>query len=507
MKVRFPLYSKILLWLVLNFVILALIFFVFVSGQLHLGLDFLIAGKAGERIQSVSEVVSSSLSEAPRTRWNEILQRLGSSYHVQFLLYRNDGEQLAGDESTSVPKAVLNNVMENRRLPQPPEQVGVGEPGRPPRPEDDFGPPEAGPQGPLRRPVVPDPLLTGPHSRFIVHTSDPSQYWVGVRMKVDVPGRPGPSPPMTLLIMSRSLQGGGLFFDFVPWIGVGLGVLVVSALLWFPLVRGITRSIREITRASEEVAAGNFEVRVKDGRNDELGRLGGSINRMTERLAGFVSGQKRFLGDIAHELCTPIARVQMALGVLEQRANSEQSSYVEDVREEVQHMSSLVNELLSFSKASLEPARIKLKAVDLKPIIDQVIHREGNTEVNIQTEIAEHLQIMAEPDLLHRALANVLRNAVRYASEAGPIVISASKEGANEVLISIADSGSGVPEAAIAQLFDPFYRIDVSRARETGGVGLGLAIVKTCVESCGGQVSCRNRKPSGFEVLVRLKAA
>jgi two-component system sensor histidine kinase CpxA len=129
-----------------------------------------------------------------------------------------------------------------------------------------------------------------------------------------------------------------------------MGVLLVSALLWFPFVRGITRSITEITRASEQVAPGNFEVRVKRKRNDELGRLGESVNRMTERLAGFVTGQKRFLGDIAHELCTPIARVQMALGILEQRADSEQISYVEDVREEVQHMSSLVNELLSFSR-------------------------------------------------------------------------------------------------------------------------------------------------------------
>jgi signal transduction histidine kinase len=505
MKVRFPLYSKILLWLVLNLAILALIFFVFIGGQLNLGADFLISGKAGERIQSVTDVITSTLGETPRSKWDEVLKRLSNSYHVQFLVYRNEGEQMAGD-GVKVPKEVMDRVTENLRL--HPEQRDAFDPQRPPPPGGDFGPPEARGQGPPRGPANADPgPPTGPRSRFVVHTSNPKQYWVGVRVKIDPPDWAGPPPRLTLLIMSTSLQGGGLFFDFVPWIGVALGVLVVSALLWFPFVRGITRSITEITRASEQVAAGNFEVRVKRKRNDELGRLGESVNRMTARLSGFVTGQKRFLGDIAHELCTPIARVQMALGVLEQRADSEQVSYVEDVREEVQHMSSLVNELLSFSKASLEPSKIKLRVVRLKPIVEQVIHREGNSEVNVQTEVNEHLEVLADPDLLHRALANILRNAIRYAGEAGPIVISARTEERDKIFISVSDSGSGVPEAALAQLFDPFYRLDASRARETGGVGLGLAIVKTCVESCAGRVSCHNRSEGGFEVVVELGAA
>jgi two-component system sensor histidine kinase CpxA len=144
--------------------------------------------------------------------------------------------------------------------------------------------------------------------------------------------------------------------------------------------------------------------------------------------------------------------------------------------------------------------------VRLKPIVEQVIHRERNNELNVQMEVNEDLEVLADPDLLHRALANILRNAIRYAGEAGPIVISARTKEKDKVLISVADSGSGVPETALAQLFDPFYRLDASRARETGGVGLGLAIVKTCVESCAGRVSCHNRSQGGFEVVVELGA-
>src|SRR5439155_20847176 len=135
---------------------------------------------------------------------------------------------------------------------------------------------------------------------------------------------------------------------------------VFSALLWFPLIRGITRSIGQMTQATREIAEGRFDGRVNERRRDELGALGQSVNRMAARLAGFVTGQKRFLGDTSNELCSPIARIQMALGILEQRADEKQKAYVADLREEVQHISNLVNELLSFSKASLGASTVTL---------------------------------------------------------------------------------------------------------------------------------------------------
>ena len=106
--------------------------------------------------------------------------------------------------------------------------------------------------------------------------------------------------------------------------GVGFACVLVSVLFWLPLVRGITHSISQITRATEQIAAGRFDARVATGRRDELGRLGEAINQMATRLSGFVTGQRRFMGDIAHELCSPIARIQMALGILEHRADEKQ---------------------------------------------------------------------------------------------------------------------------------------------------------------------------------------
>jgi two-component system sensor histidine kinase CpxA len=311
--------------------------------------------------------------------------------------------------------------------------------------------------------------------------------------------------PATLVLVSRDLNAGGLLMDSKPWLWAGAGALLFSVLFWIPLVRHITKPIRSMQHVTAEIAGGNFEARLNERRRDELGALGSSINRMASRLAGFVAGQKRFTGDIAHELCSPLARMQMALGILEERADEKARPYVNDVREEVQHMSSLVNEVLSFSKASLGASHVRLQPVNLRQVVERAIKRESHDGAVIQNEVAAEVTALADAELIARAIANLLRNALRYAGDAGPIIVSAQGSESG-VQLTVADNGPGVPESELPKLFDPFYRVDTSRARETGGAGLGLSIVKTCVESCGGAVVCRNRQPGGFEVEMTLRS-
>jgi two-component system sensor histidine kinase CpxA len=113
---------------------------------------------------------------------------------------------------------------------------------------------------------------------------------------------------------------------------------------------------------------------------------------------------------------------------------------------------------------------------------------------------------MARPEYVYRSLGNVLRNAIRYAGECGPITISAHLND-GKVSIVVADRGPGIPEAELEEVFKPFYRPEYARQRETGGVGLGLAIVRTSIEACGGTVRCRNRADKGLEVEIQLPAA
>jgi two-component system sensor histidine kinase CpxA len=198
--------------------------------------------------------------------------------------------------------------------------------------------------------------------------------------------------------------------------------------------------------------------------------------------------------------------MEMALGVLEQQSGEQQQGYVNDVREEVRHMSTLVNELLSFTKAGLRSKEIELRPVLLADVCARVMAREAHDGADLVVNVHPGLKVLAEPDLLARAIANVLRNAVRYAGHAGPIVITATTRD-GEVVLSITDRGPGVPPETLHRLFDPFYRPETARTREGGGTGLGLAIVKSCVEACGGSVDVKNALPSGLAVIMILRRA
>lgn len=517
----FPLYAKILLWFFLNLLLLGVLFWVLFGAQFRLRPEWLLSGGAEARIESLTDVILSELNERPRSDWDAILQRFNRAYPLQFFVFREDGGQMAGSV-VQLPPPVLARLREPRR---PGRWAGMGlrdESGRGFRQREGPGretglAPDWPRQGPLRRqgpPWLDGPAEEGPpglfqpaipRPKFVVRTSSPTRYWLLVRAALDE-APPARRTPATLVIASGSLSGGGLFFDMRPWLGAALGAVALSALFWLPLVRSITRALAQMTEATRQIAQGRFDVRVHERRRDELGSLGQSINQMAERLAGFVTGQKRFLGDIAHELCSPLAKMRLALDILEQRADEGQKPYIGSASEKAAHMASLVNELLSFSKAALGASSLKLGPVSLCEAAEKARKREAAEGVTVEVEVPEDLVVEAETELLQRALANLLRNAIRYAGQAGPITLSALREG-NEAVVTVADRGPGVPEAELARIFDPFYRLDYSRDRTTGGVGLGLAIVKTCIESCGGTVACRNRQPSGLEVSVRLRMA
>ena len=483
---HFPLSAKILCWFFLNLALLAVLFGAVLGAQFHLGQDWLLSG-ANDRIDALSDIIISELGQEPAADWSATLHRFDTGYHgkVQFLAFDDDGGQMAG-AATPLPAEVRHRLTR----PHPP--------GPPPRSDDAppplFGPPPDGP---------PPGLESRP--KFMVHTGDPSRYWVIVRAGLRQPGQPRPDP-LSLVMVSDSLGAGGLFFDVRPWITFGAAALVLSVLLWFPLVRGINRSLTQMTEATRQIAAGRFDTRVPERRRDELGDLGHAVNQMAARLAGLVGGQKRFLGDVAHELCSPLAKLRVCLGILDQRAPEDQKTYVASAEGEAAHMASLVNELLSFSKASLGGSALQLRPVNVRQAVDQAASREAVAEAPPRIDVAPDLTVMADAELLARALSNLLRNAVRYAGAAGEISISARRDD-SEVCIAVSDHGPGVPDAELPRLFDPFYRVEDSRDRATGGVGLGLAIVKTCVETCGGTVQCHNRRPSGLEVIIRLPRA
>jgi two-component system sensor histidine kinase CpxA len=280
------------------------------------------------------------------------------------------------------------------------------------------------------------------------------------------------------------------------------GAMVLSILFWLPFAFALTRQLQRMAAATSKIAGGNFDLRLSPTRDAEFEEIAQSVNTMASQLHALVRGQKRFLGDVAHELCSPVSRMQAALALLEDGAkDAETSRYLTVLREELDDMSGLIGELLQFSKAG-SPREIALQTVSLASLVARVVAREA-AGVTVKCDIPDTLTVQTEPALLSRALGNVLRNAIRYAGGAGPIIVSAAPEQGGIALV-VADSGRGVPSESLPRLFDAFYRPDPARERESGGTGLGLAIVKTCVEACGGRVAARNRLSSGLEVVFAL---
>jgi two-component system sensor histidine kinase CpxA len=504
MKWRLSLQTKILLLAFLNIALLVTVFLVFARVQFRLDLGSFLLAPARDKILSASRLAALELPNTPREKWDSLLAQFTTTIPAELSLFDREGTQLAG-KNVVIPKEIQEVV---RREPR----YGNGD--RPPRFEPhEPGPDEHGPEPPApdaggpayrQRPFSPERPRDPAQQLVFTHTLNPSQYWAATRVPLfGAPGR----PPMRVTLVWRfdSLWTNSFFFDYRPWLAIIALIALISVACWLPFIRGLTHSISALKTATGQIADGQFAVQLPVKRRDEIGQLSESIRQMAQSLAGYVTGQKRFLGDIAHELCSPIARVQMALGILDQRASAEEQPYVASVYEEIQHMSGLVNELLSFSKASLG-ATTDLESVNVAETVRRAVEREAPEGSSIEAKIDPRLAVVAQPDYLFRSISNVLRNAIRYAGQAGPIHISAQQDAEN-IHITIADEGPGVPAAELEEIMRPFYRPESARQRETGGVGLGLAIVRTCMEACGGKVVCRNRVPKGFEVELSLTAA
>ena len=474
MKPFSSLFSKILLWFFLNLALVAALLAVFFAFQSQIDVPAIFGRQASDRLRTAGRLISYELKQVPIADWSDVLARYAEIHQVDFALLFKGGFQ-SSSKDMDIPDPVMKMVMG---------------PFRPKPPKGDFS-------------VHPRPRNThGRKHRFMMRTKNPTRYWAGIPIRV--PLTPSRRPVRAVLLaVSDSITGNGFFFDPFPLIIVTAVVMLISVLLWIPLVRNITRPLARMTHAAEEIAKGSFDVRINEPRADEIGRLASAINQMTSRLFGFVKGQKRFLGDVAHELSSPVARIQIGLGILERGVDANNRKQVVDVVEDVTHMSNLVNELLSFSRAEMDTAKVMLKTIELHPVLQRAVQRESMPTTEIITKIDPKIRVIADPELLARALANIIRNAVKYAGKAGPIHVSAKRLG-EKIEIQVKDSGPGVPDDLVKHLFEPFFRPEPSRDRCSGGVGLGLAIVKTCIETCKGTVSARNLKPKGFVVTITL---
>ncbi len=495
MRLTFPLSLKVSLWLLLNLVLLGAVGLGFIVAQGGVSWSALIDGAAGERVQTLANAIAAEAGAAGDEKRDAVLTRFAATYGAELFLFHNSGRQLAGPP-LNPPPALRGQLIMPREGDGPRrDEAGARRPG--PRAEPDEAPPPPPPREP------PERARERGRGRLYLHTVAPAGHWIALRVPFNRADGSLPEPA-TLFMRVSSRWALLRLLDLQPWLLAGAAVLACSVVFWLPFVRGITRSLSQLTAATGRIAEGRFDTRVPEKRRDEIGALGHSVNTMAARLDTLVNGQKRFLGDVAHELCSPLARLQLATEILETRAEPPLHEHIADVREEVQRMSDLVNELLAFTKAGLRPRDAMLDPVALAPLVQRVLARE-DPAARLTADVPANSHVLADAALLERALGNLVRNALRYAPT-GAITLTTRRDAAH-VLLTLTDEGPGVPPEALARLGEPFYRPDAARTSEAGGTGLGLAIVRSSITACGGTVMFRNGTPRGFAAEITLAAS
>jgi two-component system sensor histidine kinase CpxA len=499
MKLRFSLYVQTLCWLGLYLATLLFIVLIAFDSQFGIGWEALLRSPLGDRVDAIADSVHGALCTSSSRDWGQILKQFGSVYHVRYSLYDIDGRRLT-DDSPELPKEIkdIMSVFSRRhhalmggRISSFPHELP---PPPPPPPYLKSWPAALGP------PPPPPPMHA--HGRFMLRTRHPDRFWIGTKFAVMGTDMSYPVPAV-LIASSSNLWQSSLLLD-TQLIGTVIALIsLLSVLFWYPFIYRITRRLSQLTVATEHLAQGKFDTRLADKHKDEIGRLSEAVNRMAEQLNNFVSGQKRFLGAISHELFSPIARLNVALELLGESASPQHQALIADIREEVEEMNNLLHELIAFSKSGLKGKAPELTSVNLKGLLKDLLARL-DTESQIVLDVPSDLNAYADRFMLERSISNIVRNSIRYAGGYGPITIKGSSDG-SQISLVIADSGPGIAEEALKLIGEPFFRPEPSRDRNSGGVGLGLAIVKSCVEACGGTVSVQKRRPMGLEIELRLQ--
>lgn len=295
----------------------------------------------------------------------------------------------------------------------------------------------------------------------------------------------------------------------LPWLPLGAGVISSLVLAYF-VARHLARPILELRSAFAEVSRGNFKVGVaaKLGtRRDELAELGQDFDRTAAQLKALMDGRRRLLHDVSHEVRSPLARIQLAIDLADQQPERT-AECLGRIGRDAQRIDALVGELLMLSRLEVRETPIQFAPLDLAELLREIVV-DAQLEAQrkpcaIRLDAPDVLSCSGNEELLHRALENIIRNAIRHTPSATLVVVGLSVEqGAVKLLIE--DEGPGLPEAALDAVFEPFTRVGGEIGSD--GYGLGLAIARRTIEAHGGVVRASNRELGGLAVEVILPLA
>ena len=317
-------------------------------------------------------------------------------------------------------------------------------------------------------------------------------------------------------MVARAADDGRYWFFFiVPRVRVGswfllpehVFVMAAGVLLCYWLALYLTSPVRKLEKAVERFGRGDLSARVGSNRSDELGQLARTFDRMAGRIETLLTAERRLLQDISHELRSPLARLGVAVELA--RSGDDANLALDRIQKESDRLNALVGQLLQVTRAEGDPSSLGHTPLRLDELVRQLVE-DSSIEAaahgcELKYEKREPVTVAGDPELLRRAVENVIRNAIRHAPRKTAVEVSLARDDGKAV-VGVRDQGSGVPEEALPRLFDAFYRVEGDRDRASGGIGLGLSIARRAMELHKGSIRARNARP-GLEVEMELPVA
>jgi len=297
-----------------------------------------------------------------------------------------------------------------------------------------------------------------------------------------------------------------------------LGIaIIISGIICFWLARYLSAPIVRLRNAAQELSKGNLAARAKkknvDHRRDEIAQLVQEFDQMAEQIESLMHAQKRLISDVSHEFRSPLTRINLAVELIRNVDSPGVSTAIARIEQETERLNGMVGKLLTLSRMEAGQQLVDKEEIDLADLLRQVVDdadfEARNRNCRVILYEADECRAVGSQELLHSAVENIVRNAVRYTADQTEVevrLLCKSSDANSEAVVKIRDHGPGVPESSLQQLFRPFFRLDESRERKTGGVGLGLAIAQRAVRLHGGEVSASNAPGGGLEVTITVPA-
>lgn len=291
-------------------------------------------------------------------------------------------------------------------------------------------------------------------------------------------------------------------------------IMLTAGGVCYWLARYISKPVGVLGAAARRLADGDLKIRVGaylGRRRDEIGELGEDFDQMAERIESLINSQKRLFRDISHEFRSPLTRLTLALEIARRNEGPDAAKALERIELEAERLNALIGKLLMIARLESGVEEMDSETVGMVELLEELVAdadfeaRERDCRVRIVS--SEDCSVRGSRELLRSAVENVLRNAVRHTGEKTEVTVAlrcVRNGGQTDAVLDVRDNGPGVPEAALSNIFFPFYRVGDARDRMQGGTGLGLAITERTVKLHGGRVRAANAPGGGLNVTISL---